>query len=247
MFPTIPRSIFHGNRKSLFWGIFSPYLARFFFILAAVGRTCVNIGFIEHPLVLGFFYSLITGQFLPVLPLAVFFELFWLDLFPVGSYIPPFPAFPFLVILSVVTMFPAMPMPLLLTLLLVALPLAHAGAGVEKLVRERACTCFSQLEHAQGSQCKCLTWHFIFRVIGRNSIVFLGIFLLATALYLPLVVLLDKQLAHLSTNPQSNGWAIALLCATPGAILALRRKENIRFFVVCAIAISVMSYGYLIQ
>ena len=185
---------------------------------------------------------------MPALPLAVFFELFWLDLFPVGSYIPPFPAFPFLVILSVGAMFPAMPMPVLLTLLLATLPLAHAGAGIEKLVRERnACTCFSQLAHGRGVQCKCLTWRFIFRIIWRNSLLFLGIFLLAIALYLPLVVILDGQLTHISSIPQSNGWAIALLCATPGAILALRRKENIRFFVVCAMTISVICYGYLIQ
>lgn len=62
---------------------------RFFFAILALLRTNVNLGFVERPLAIGFFWAIITGEWELALPAAIFFELFWLDLFPVGTYIPP--------------------------------------------------------------------------------------------------------------------------------------------------------------
>ncbi len=64
-----------------------------------MGRSVCILGFIERPLVLGLLWQLFTGDSL-ALPLAVFFELFWLDLFPIGSYVPPMAAFPYLILLA---------------------------------------------------------------------------------------------------------------------------------------------------
>lgn len=57
------------------------------------------MGFVERPLVIGLAWWAVTGDMAPALQLAVFFELFWLDLYPIGGFVPPMPAFPFLSLL----------------------------------------------------------------------------------------------------------------------------------------------------
>ena len=52
-------------------------------------RFALNFGFVDRPLVAAFFWSSITGEWATSLNVAIFFELFWLDLFPAGTFIPP--------------------------------------------------------------------------------------------------------------------------------------------------------------
>lgn len=48
---------------------------------------------------IGLLWWAITKDASTALPLALFFELFWLDLYPIGGFIPPMPAFPYLLLL----------------------------------------------------------------------------------------------------------------------------------------------------
>lgn len=108
----------------------------FFLIAALIGRAACNIGFIERPLVIGFAWWLVTGEASPAVPLALFFELFWLDLFPIGSYAPPMPTFPYLLLLALGSLF-GWTSPAALTFpLAVCLPLAYCQPLVE--IRQRA-------------------------------------------------------------------------------------------------------------
>ena len=232
MCPMIRRRACHGEQYGPADRVFScPCLARFFFILATVGRSVVNIGFIERPLVLGFFYALCTGHFLPTMPLAVFFELFWIDLFPLGSFLPPFPAFPFLLLLTILAIFNPLPMQVLFVLILAALPLAHAGAGIERVVRERNASLFPH----SSQEFNGLSWHSIARLTMRTVLAGLLVFLVAVSAYLPLALFLEGQWGQREAIPGPEGWAVLLLCATPGGILALRRKEVLRFFVIVTV------------
>ena len=52
-------------------------------------RFSLNSGFVERPLVAAFFWSFVTGEWTVNFNVAIFFELFWLDLFPAGTFIPP--------------------------------------------------------------------------------------------------------------------------------------------------------------
>jgi hypothetical protein len=68
--------------------------------------------------------------------LALFYELFWLDLFPAGTYMPPNALFP---MLCVFTLMETLPYPDIITLFLpviLTLPLAFLGACVENRQRE---------------------------------------------------------------------------------------------------------------
>ncbi len=61
----------------------------FFFGLISLARFVVNIGFLDRPLSFALLWGLITGQWELAAGIGVFCELFWLDLFPAGTYIPP--------------------------------------------------------------------------------------------------------------------------------------------------------------
>nr|WP_279614509.1 PTS sugar transporter subunit IIC [Desulfonatronovibrio hydrogenovorans] len=52
-------------------------------------RFSLNLGFLDRPLVVGFFIILLTGQIFPTMYVAAFFELLWIDLIPAGTFIPP--------------------------------------------------------------------------------------------------------------------------------------------------------------
>lgn len=70
------------------------------------------------------------------LSLALFYELFWLDLFPAGTYMPPNALFP---MLCVFTFMKSLPDPDITTLFLpviLTLPLAFLGSCVENRQRE---------------------------------------------------------------------------------------------------------------
>ena len=73
--------------------------ARFFYAAALAGRNICSLGFLERPITLGFLWGACTGDWASVMLCAVFFELLWLDVFAVGTYVPPMPAYSFVVFL----------------------------------------------------------------------------------------------------------------------------------------------------
>lgn len=102
----------------------------------SLGRFGANLGFIERPLFAGFVWGAVTGDMALALSLAVFYELFWLDLFPAGTYMPPNPLFP---MLCVLTLSESLAAPGIVTLFLpviLTLPLAALGSFIEKRQRE---------------------------------------------------------------------------------------------------------------
>lgn len=77
----------------------APALGLVVLLAAWIARSFCNIGLLERPITLGFLWALFTGQWMPAIHLAIFFELFWLDKFFIGSYIPPFAGFPLMLLL----------------------------------------------------------------------------------------------------------------------------------------------------
>ena len=70
------------------------------------------------------------------LSLAVFYELFWLDLFPAGTYIPPNPLFPMFCVLALTPGLHPKDATTYFLPVMVTLPLAFLGAFLEKKQRE---------------------------------------------------------------------------------------------------------------
>ncbi len=52
-------------------------------------RFAVPLGLLDRPLAAAFVLILLTGEIFPVLYVAIFFELLWIDLIPAGTFIPP--------------------------------------------------------------------------------------------------------------------------------------------------------------
>lgn len=66
-----------------------PFLfSALFFIALRLAYQCLGILIFRHPVSAGIVLWLVTGDF-NLLLAAVFFELLWLDLFYVGTYVPP--------------------------------------------------------------------------------------------------------------------------------------------------------------
>lgn len=70
------------------------------------------------------------------LSLAVFYELFWLDLFPAGTYIPPNALFPMLTIIALAETLPSQDITVLFLPVILTLPLAFFSTHIEKRHRE---------------------------------------------------------------------------------------------------------------
>ncbi len=107
------------------------------YCFAAMFRYSIFIGLLDRPLVVGIIWASFTGDWLLTMQLALFFELFWLDLLYVGTYIPPFAAMSLLMCLLLmdsfgITAIQQMPLPLLLSI-----PWALTGAAVERWTRQR--------------------------------------------------------------------------------------------------------------
>lgn len=108
---------------------------RFFFALLTLCRFAVNLGFFERPLFVGFLWGMLTGEWTVSLYLSIFFELLWLDLFPVGTYIPPNAIFPLLLTLCASRYFSVNSPELLVIPLAISLPAAMLGAQIESFQR----------------------------------------------------------------------------------------------------------------
>ena len=107
------------------------------FCAASAFRYSICVSILDRPLIIGVLWSAFTGEWGMTMSLALFFELFWLDLMYVGTYIPPFSAMSLLMCVLLVDYFNItevrqLPLPLLLSL-----PWALTGAAAERWMRQR--------------------------------------------------------------------------------------------------------------
>lgn len=97
----------------------------------------MSIGLLERPLVIGLFWGAFTGDFQTSLYIAIFFELFWLDLIPAGTYIPPHLTAATFATLSLTTWFALKQPSEIMLIMFASMPLAWVGAHLEGMMRER--------------------------------------------------------------------------------------------------------------
>ncbi|MCT4627836.1 MAG: PTS sugar transporter subunit IIC [Halodesulfovibrio sp.] len=113
--------------------------------MLALLRTNINIGFVERPLAIGFLWAIITGEWELALPAAIFYELFWLDLFPVGTYIPPNGTAALLATLASASFFSLTTPSQLIIPMMLAMPAALISPYLEQTLRQRHNTHHNQL------------------------------------------------------------------------------------------------------
>lgn len=215
-------------------------LAGLLFMAAVAGRSICNIGFIERPLVIGFIWWLCTGQYSPALPLALFFELFWLDLFHIGGYIPPMGAFPYLLLLLLSSRF-AWSTPAAFTFpLAMLLPLAYLFPYIESRQRDYQKNASSLLlrQARRNAPLGVLPAQQIATSIVQQFVIALSLFIAAIAVCYTVFSLnmLEEKTGGIVLNVD---WPVLYAIAAIGSLLSLRIKRAYIVFSLCAVVIIV--------
>ena len=224
-------------------GAYPMVLAGLLFLAAVTGRNICNIGFIERPLVIGFAWWLCTGQYSPALPLALFFELFWLDLFHIGGYIPPMGAFPYLLLLLLSSRF-GWSTPAAFTFpLAMLLPLAYLLPYAESRQRDYQKNASSLLlRRARGNApLGGLPAQQITISIVQQIVIALSLFIAATAACHTVFSLnvLEEKTGGIVLNVD---WPVLYAIAAIGSLISLRIKRAYIVFSLCSIVIFVFKF-----
>jgi len=217
-------------------------LGRFFFALVALTRFAVSISFLERPLVIAFVVSLFWGNWFLLLPPAIFYELFWLDIIPVGSIIPPSASFAFLLLLPLMHVFCLHTPELLALPLLATLCCAYALRHLEGRRRLRAdavagrveCALASHDPDIDGLLGRCIRASLFAQAV--QGMVLYGL------CYGVLLMSLHACVAIRGALPELPGvdWPVLLCAAALGGLLALRTRQAFWLFCVAACAAIVL-------
>lgn len=231
---------------------------RFFFALFSFSRCAVSIGFLERPLCVGVLWAVVTGDFVSTLGLALFCELFWLDLFPAGTYIAPNPIAPFLLTLTTVYSLNLQAPAEIAVPLLFSLPAAHICARIEYWQRSLQTANYNKLrpwfapnstdvpdtisaESSKSEQSEITplcTEPPLHAMITRSL---LQIFSMQVITFLILFVILQSIMFGLRNvlgySPYIFGatWLHIWCVGAVGAILGIRLRDAYLFFGVCVI------------
>lgn len=113
-----------------------PYfaLAGAFFVLLKLGYYCLGLVAFRHPLTAGIAVWLVSGD-VNMLMAAIFFELLWLDLFYVGTFVPPDGLFAYLIFVPLAAGLGLGSLPDICPALLLCLPFAELLRWVEGRLR----------------------------------------------------------------------------------------------------------------
>ena len=205
------------------------------YVLFRLGYQILGFTFFRHPVLAGILAWSLLGD-ANLLWAAMFFELFWLDLFYTGSYIPPDALLACMVFLPLSLYFGWHDPGLFALPLLACLPLGRAGSVVEAILRRVCVSGYHALNRSidQGGDIQATA-----ESIARTG--FLLALLVWTALYLVLAVLFwglfscGVWLAGPSGFLFPVRWEYLLGLATVGGLLALRLPAALALFVGCAI------------
>lgn len=198
----------------------------FFFVLFSLARFGLNLGFLDRPLVVGMLWAAMTGQWDTALPVAVFFELFFLDLFPIGTYIPPHGPFALLTTLVLVNVFELVHPPLIFLAMLLCLPAAFLGSRLEHLQRRRQNTVYTLMLQSTraGREQSVIPTKLAGASLLQSSLLALAAFTVVTALLLPLADWL-LQLVRGRVLMLPVTWPAVWMLGTIGALLSVRSRR----------------------
>nr|WP_284710708.1 PTS sugar transporter subunit IIC [Desulfovibrio aminophilus] len=216
---------------------------RFFFVLLGLCRSSLNLGLIERPLAIGFLWSLFGGDWSTSLAVAVFYELFWLDAIPAGTYIPPHLAASTTAALALVSHFGLTHPAQIAVPLALSMPLSWLGARLEGALREWQNRGYSAiLQWARHSADPDLPPRLVLRAV-LTSALFSWLFFFSCILTLAVVT----DLCLLRFGPQLAAsrltWTPLLLAAGLGGVLSLRLRRAQALFAAGAVVVILFSFA----
>ena len=196
---------------------------RFFFVLTSLARIVFTVGIIERPLVVALVAGWLTGRWDVALPLAIFLELFWLDIIRLGTIAPPSGSISFFLLLPTVLLLDIeaprqLPLPLML-----CVPCAYAVSRLERALRGKANEDIGPVTRwcagAGGTSPQRVVWRSVTRQIVGNGLLFILCFY-------PIYGLLALMQHHVGL-PEAPGlsWNVLYGVGLMGAVLALRTRR----------------------
>lgn len=198
----------------------------FFFVLFSLTRFGLNLGFLDRPLVIGMLWAAVTGQWETALPVALFFELFFLDLFPIGTYIPPHGPFALLTSLALVNIFDLVQAPVIFMVMLLCAPTALLGSRLELLQRQRQNAVYTQMLQSTrgGANVTISPMNPAGMALLQSVAVNLATFIVVMVLLVPLTdVLLQQFRGRVLMLPIT--WPMVWMIGTVGVLLSLRSRK----------------------
>lgn len=198
------------------------YAGRFFFALFSLTRFSINISLIERPIVIGFFISILTGEVFPVMYIAVFFELLWIDFIPAGTFIPPNAIFCVLATAVIVEIFSLEFASQIFPVMMATIPIAFLCSwleGMQRTAQNKNYNVILQQSRKNPAQYKAGD------IIMTSVIQLLLIYLVVgVAGIYGLALLLEKTYAYLPVRDYLP-WPHLLMIASVSALAALRIKK----------------------
>lgn len=195
---------------------------RFFFAFFSLTRFTVNISLIERPIVVGFFISILTGEVFPVMYIAVFFELLWIDIIPAGTFIPPNAIFCVVATIIIVEIFTLESASQIFPVMAATIPMAFLSSWIEGAQRTAQNKNYNMILQ-QGR--KTAESYQPGAMIRTSALHLLLIYLaLGIAGIYALVLLLNMIHVYLPVNTHLT-WSHLLLTASLSALAALRIKK----------------------
>ncbi len=210
--------------------------ARFFYAAALTGRNICCLGLLDRPLTLGMLWGACTGDWSSAMLSAVFFEILWLDVYAVGSYIPPMPAFSFVVFLFLVQTFHCTNGLEFITALVISSVPAYIQPMMDATHRKIQIKKYNTLLFAAetsaslGSLPAKILFRSAFRQLTMGLICFFPVLLIAAGMYTAMQRFLFGMVP-LSQLPGTYVVAAAAL----GATAVLRLKKAYAAFLLCII------------
>ncbi len=202
---------------------------RFFFALFSLFRFSLNLGVLERPLAVGLLWGLLTGHYQLGLGVGLFFELFWLDQIPAGTYIPPNTVFSTLLTLGLADYFLLLQPSELLLPLALSLPMALVGARLEYLQRRWQDAGYNSLLHwmrlADGRRNPRHPERLILTSVLQQLALNLAVFTVGILVLIEVVAVMRPMVgAYLRSFPIT--WPHLWFVAALGGILALRLNRS---------------------
>ncbi|MFW5486973.1 MAG: PTS sugar transporter subunit IIC [Desulfovibrio sp.] len=213
---------------------------RFFFALLTQLRFTFNVGLIERPLVLGLAWASFSGEYVSSLGIGVFFELFWLDLFPAGTFIPPNYVAATIAPLAICHRYGLSSPAEVLPVLALGMAVGKFGQWLEQMLRNRNDEADIRL-HEEKNFPRQTTTGLVAAAIARNiaaSFLFMMVILIGVALTSPWwhPFLLEWQ------ELVSFHWWELWFCSSIGGILAIRWRRVYGLMAAGVIIIAMSSF-----
>lgn len=210
---------------------------RFFFALASLARFALNVGFFERPLAAGALWGLATGEWALAANVAIFFELFWLDLFPAGTYIPPNSVASMLLTIGVSHYFGIHEAPVLVIPMLISLPTALLFSKVEYWQRKMQNHGYNTLiQWGRKNADVNIPGEIILRSLIQLVVIHAIFFSICLLVLIGTINAMSYYIGHLPVV-QSISWMHLWFIAGIGGAMSLRVRRSYVVFLICLLGV----------